>query len=105
MSNETTVRLLYAVVKVAVLMAPSPLQRSLPSFCSDPRTIHSTVASDRGAGVFFGPDVTERFCALNGVSLVVRSHECVPEGAQMIAVGEVVKALSWRSVFASVIIL
>lgn len=54
--------------------------------CSDPRTIHSTVASDRGAGVFFGPDVTDRFCALNGISLVVRSHECVPEGACPIAV-------------------
>jgi hypothetical protein len=32
--------------------------------------------------VFFGPDVTERFCATNGISLVVRSHECVPEGYQ-----------------------
>jgi hypothetical protein len=30
--------------------------------------------------VFFGEDVTERFCTLNGISLVVRSHECVPEG-------------------------
>ena len=55
-------------------------------FCSDPRTIHSTVASDRGAGVFFGPDVTERFCALNGISLVVRSHECVPEGAFLLRI-------------------
>jgi hypothetical protein len=35
---------------------------------------------DRGAGVFFGQDVTERFCTLNGISLVLRSHECVPEG-------------------------
>jgi Ca2+-binding EF-hand superfamily protein len=30
--------------------------------------------------VFFGEDITERFCAQNGVSLVVRSHECVKEG-------------------------
>ena len=47
---------------------------------SDPRVMEGHCPSDRGAGVFFGPDVTERFCALNGVSLVVRSHECVPEG-------------------------
>ena len=49
---------------------------------SDPRTISETAPSDRGAGVFFGADVTERFCALNNVALVVRSHECVPEGYQ-----------------------
>lgn len=47
---------------------------------SDPRVMSSTAASDRGAGVFFGSDVTEAFCKLNKVSLVIRSHECVPEG-------------------------
>jgi hypothetical protein len=36
--------------------------------------------SDRGAGVLFGPDITENFCAVNGVSLVIRSHECMQEG-------------------------
>lgn len=49
---------------------------------SDPRSISDTSPSDRGAGVFFGADVTERFCALNNIALVVRSHECVPEGYQ-----------------------
>jgi Ca2+-binding EF-hand superfamily protein/diadenosine tetraphosphatase ApaH/serine/threonine PP2A family protein phosphatase len=49
---------------------------------SDPRIISETAPSDRGAGVFFGADVTERFCALNNVALVVRSHECVPDGYQ-----------------------
>jgi protein phosphatase len=48
---------------------------------SDPRDdIRGTEPSTRGAGVFFGEDITERFCAQNGVSLVVRSHECVKEG-------------------------
>jgi len=48
---------------------------------SDPREdMRGTEPSTRGAGVFFGPDVTERFCALNGISLVIRSHECVKEG-------------------------
>jgi hypothetical protein len=41
-----------------------------------------TVASDRGAGVLFGPDITEHFCAVNGLSLIIRSHECVHEGFQ-----------------------
>jgi hypothetical protein len=39
-----------------------------------------TTISDRGAGVLFGPDITENFCAVNGVSLVIRSHECMQEG-------------------------
>jgi len=48
---------------------------------SDPRDdIRGTEPSSRGAGVFFGEDITERFCAQNAVSLVVRSHECVKEG-------------------------
>ena len=47
---------------------------------SDPRVVSETTPSDRGAGVFFGANVTESFCALNRISLVVRSHECVPEG-------------------------
>jgi diadenosine tetraphosphatase ApaH/serine/threonine PP2A family protein phosphatase len=47
---------------------------------SDPRPITDVAPSDRGAGVFFGPDVTQHFCELNRISLVIRSHECVPEG-------------------------
>lgn len=35
---------------------------------------------DRGAGVLFGPDVTEEFLDLNDLDFVVRSHECVDEG-------------------------
>ena len=30
--------------------------------------------------MLFGPDITENFCAVNGVSLVIRSHECMQEG-------------------------
>lgn len=48
---------------------------------SDPRDdLRGTEPSIRGAGVVFGADVTERFCAVNGISLVIRSHECVREG-------------------------
>ncbi|RYG45130.1 hypothetical protein EON67_10970, partial [archaeon] len=49
---------------------------------SDPRPVKGTSPNTRGAGVYFGPDITQRFCATNGLSLVIRSHECVQEGYQ-----------------------
>jgi protein phosphatase len=62
---------------------------------SDPRASpNGTSESDRGAGVVFGPDVTARFCALNGVSLVVRSHECMPDGALFCHDGRLVTVFS-----------
>ena len=50
---------------------------------SDPRpgaTPTPPALNARGAGIYFGANVTNAFCALNNVSLVVRSHECVQEG-------------------------
>ncbi len=47
---------------------------------SDPKNRLGTEHSSRGAGMFFGADVTEEFCATNGISLVIRSHEMVQEG-------------------------
>jgi len=42
---------------------------------SDPGELRGTAPSQRGCGVLFGADVTERFCADNGLLCVVRSHE------------------------------
>lgn len=37
------------------------------------RGVHS---NDRGEGIpCFGPDVTESFCAANGIQLIIRSHQ------------------------------
>ena len=47
---------------------------------SDPRPITGSQQSDRGAGVFWGSDITHQFCKLNGIEFIVRSHECVPNG-------------------------
>lgn len=47
---------------------------------SDPRDRDGWKPSGRGAGVEFGPDITRRFCQLNHLSLVIRSHECREEG-------------------------
>jgi len=34
----------------------------------------------RGAGVWFGPDVTDNFLQRHRLSYVIRSHECKPNG-------------------------
>ncbi len=47
---------------------------------SDPGKHPGLQPSDRGAGCTFGSDITAAFCALNGIKLVLRSHEQTPEG-------------------------
>merc|ERR1711904_17961 len=47
---------------------------------SDPGRQHGRSKSPRGAGVLFGPDVTDAFCELNGLACIVRSHEVKDAG-------------------------
>ena len=48
---------------------------------SDPVMSDKVVANDaRGAGVLFGPSITEAFLAKNKLNFVVRSHECMQDG-------------------------
>lgn len=47
---------------------------------SDPQKNHGYKESKRGAGIVFGPDVAEKFLKHNHLKLIVRSHECVPQG-------------------------
>lgn len=47
---------------------------------SDPQDERGVRPSSRGAGHFFGKDVTANFCRANNLHLVIRSHECVPDG-------------------------
>jgi serine/threonine-protein phosphatase with EF-hand domain len=48
---------------------------------SDPgRELGSTFNQTRGGGCIWGPDVTEAFMAKYKISLIVRSHECMPNG-------------------------
>ncbi|KAF8348343.1 phosphoprotein phosphatase [Amanita rubescens] len=42
---------------------------------TDPQFLPGRGPSKRGVGISFGPDVTSRWCKLNGVSAVIRSHE------------------------------
>lgn len=47
---------------------------------SDPREISGVEASNRGAGVYFGGDVTKQFLERNKLRLLIRSHEMMEEG-------------------------
>jgi Ca2+-binding EF-hand superfamily protein/diadenosine tetraphosphatase ApaH/serine/threonine PP2A family protein phosphatase len=49
---------------------------------SDPRAIPFREPNKRGAGIFFGHEVTSSFLTRNKLSLVIRSHELCDEGHQ-----------------------
>lgn len=59
-----------------------------------PRPLRYKRPSDRGAGCEFGPLVTNKFCAMNQIALVVRSHECVPEGFEVLHNGRLITIFS-----------
>jgi hypothetical protein len=61
---------------------------------SDPRNIMGTQPSERGAGVEFGQEVTNNFCAVNSVALIIRSHECVMEGFEVLHGGRLITLFS-----------
>jgi len=68
---------------------------------SDPRpTSHFPVAvrwwkpSDRGAGVEFGVEMTNQFCRRNKVALIIRSHECVQDGYEVLHGGRLITIFS-----------
>eukprot|EP00753_Platysulcus_tardus_P018617 PLAT6971.1.p1 GENE.PLAT6971.1~~PLAT6971.1.p1 ORF type:complete len:894 (+),score=532.56 PLAT6971.1:35-2716(+) len=66
-----------------------------PRPCADyPAPLTGAHPSDRGAGVVFGADVTKEFCRVNRLSLVIRSHECVQEGFEVLHNGKLITIFS-----------
>lgn len=62
---------------------------------SDPRAdLVGKQLSTRGAGVEFGHDVTFEFLRTNQLALIVRSHECVSEGYDLVHNGRVMTLFS-----------
>ena len=59
-----------------------------------PRPCTGRRQSERGAGVEFGADVTTRFCGDNAIALVIRSHECVEEGFEVLHNGRLITIFS-----------
>lgn len=50
---------------------------------SDPDEKQGWGISPRGAGSFFGPDITKQFCNFNKLELILRAHQLVMEGYNM----------------------
>eukprot|EP00475_Leptophrys_vorax_P027764 TRINITY_DN3963_c0_g2_i1.p1 TRINITY_DN3963_c0_g2~~TRINITY_DN3963_c0_g2_i1.p1 ORF type:complete len:811 (+),score=196.61 TRINITY_DN3963_c0_g2_i1:314-2434(+) len=47
---------------------------------SDPSKNKGRVQNDRGCGIKFGPDIVQNFLEKNGLTCIVRSHQCVKKG-------------------------
>ena len=55
---------------------------------SDPKPDNGLELSERGSGIMYGPDVTREFLKANGCQTIVRSHECIEDGLELINLGE-----------------
>lgn len=50
---------------------------------SDPQKKNGKIKNSRGAGILFGPDITEEFLKNNNLKMIIRSHECVRRGYEL----------------------
>ncbi|XP_028409082.1 serine/threonine-protein phosphatase 5-like [Dendronephthya gigantea] len=61
---------------------------------SDPQPQNGRSASKRGVAIQFGPDVTKKFCTLNNLEYIIRSHEVKAEGYEVTHDGKCVTVFS-----------
>ncbi|CAH0560857.1 unnamed protein product [Brassicogethes aeneus] len=62
---------------------------------SDPQTTDGCIPNQlRGAGTYFGPNVTKQFLEKYKLSYLVRSHECKPEGYEVVHENKVITIFS-----------
>jgi serine/threonine-protein phosphatase 5 len=60
---------------------PTPYPSQL--LWTDPQDPPGRGPSKRGVGLAFGPDVTQRWCILNGITSILRSHEVRQAGFEI----------------------
>eukprot|EP00931_Biecheleriopsis_adriatica_P120002 TRINITY_DN95153_c0_g1_i1.p1 TRINITY_DN95153_c0_g1~~TRINITY_DN95153_c0_g1_i1.p1 ORF type:complete len:353 (+),score=67.91 TRINITY_DN95153_c0_g1_i1:33-1091(+) len=77
-SEGVSLRDIAAIDRFRFTEAQSDLAQDL--LWSDPINEDGRYTSHRGAGVRFGPDVSERFCKDNGLLCCIRSHEAKQRG-------------------------
>ncbi|GLV35149.1 retinal degeneration C [Carabus blaptoides fortunei] len=62
---------------------------------SDPQPSEGCIPNAlRGAGTYFGPDVTKKFLKRNKLMYLIRSHECKPDGYELLHNGKVITIFS-----------
>ncbi|KAI7830097.1 Serine/threonine-protein phosphatase 5 [Kickxella alabastrina] len=64
------------------------------SLWSDPQDQEGRAPSPRGTAIQYGPDVTKEFCATNGLTMVIRSHQQMDEGYEIAHDGQMVTVFS-----------
>jgi serine/threonine-protein phosphatase 5 len=61
---------------------------------SDPQDMSGRAPSKRGGGTMFGPDITRSFLELNGLELLIRSHEVQEDGYSVVHDGQLITIFS-----------
>lgn len=61
---------------------------------SDPMLVDGRVVSKRGIAIAFGPDVTRKFCELNNLDYIIRSHEVKQMGYEVAHDGQCITVFS-----------
>merc|ERR1711937_724742 len=61
---------------------------------SDPLEPEGFESSERGAGVMWGPDITDQFLELNNLDMIIRAHQMCNDGYRMQHNGKVLTVFS-----------
>lgn len=90
-AERTTTSDLHTLRKVTEPLQESQLQDLL---WSDPQEPDGYEMSERGAGVMWGPDITDHFIANNNLEMIIRAHQMCADGFKMQHKGKVLTVFS-----------